>query len=76
MDSRLVYALRGVPQHVIIDELGWDVFLKYKVACYWGEPESFRQRCGFLGFLGMTEREYAEWVANDKIDDRVKRVWS
>lgn len=76
MDGRVIRALDAMNEAAIIRELGWDAFLRYKAASYQRQNGRFRQRFTLLAYLGMTAEEYGEWVAYDKVSDRVKRVWT
>lgn len=65
--------LRKLTQEQIIDRYGWVGFLEHKVNEYrhWKDAN-----CGLLTYLGMNEDEYADFVLNGEVADRVKRVWS
>lgn len=55
---------------------GWDEYLKTRVQLWYEHNEICSRRCFTVTeFLGMTLAEYADWVVQDKVTDRVKRVW-
>lgn len=62
---------------------GWtyaelDSYIKYKLAYYWAlleEMPTFKECACTLSYIGLTEDEYYEWEVNDRLHNRVTRVW-
>lgn len=53
----------------------WDCFLTKRVVKWRRLANSGQQPESFLGFLGMTEMEYARWVEVGAVEDRVRAAW-
>lgn len=75
MNKKLMKALGRMPDREIREELGWEAFLRYKAAYYTPLDEQFRDVFPLLTYLGMTESEYNDWIADGVISSRVKERW-
>lgn len=76
MNPALVRVLDAMNEAAVIRELGWDAFLRYKVASWQRQNDVYKTRFGLLEYLGMTPEEFGDWVIKDKVSDRLKRVWT
>jgi hypothetical protein len=58
-----------------VDQL-WNDFLKHKVSLWYAHNERCHRACFTLTeFLGMSPEEYRQWVVDDVVSERVRRVW-
>ncbi len=67
--------LSSLTEEAMVRLHGWNTFLEFKVETWRRTDAAFRNRCGLLEFLGMTEDEYADWVLSDRLHPRVRRAW-
>ncbi len=76
MNHLIMRTLDHMPEKSIVNDLGWEAFLRYKVASYQSQNQGFRRRFPLIQYLGMTQDEYADWSVNGVISDRVKKGWA
>lgn len=76
MNPKPIQALDSMPECAVVNQLGWEAFLRYKAASWQHQTPPFEARVGLLKYLGMTDDEYEAWVADGVISERVKRIWS
>lgn len=76
MNPALIRTFDSMPERQIVEQLGWEAFLKYKEASYWRQNARYRARFTITQYMGMTPDEYLCFVGHGTVSDRVKKVWT